>query len=69
MLGRHVPSMINVWTINGEPKLYGNGETGLTGLTLPHFVPFLSQGNDFKCHVMVFLYVVDILFVYIGGIV
>ena len=54
MPSRHVPSMINVWTINGEPKLYGNGETGQTGITLPHFVPFLSQDNDFKCHVMVY---------------
>ena len=55
MLHLHVLSMINVWTINGEPKLYGNGETGLTGITLPHFVPFLCQDNDFKCHVMAFL--------------
>jgi len=22
-----VPSIINVWTLNGEPKLNGNGET------------------------------------------
>jgi len=23
---KHVPSIINVWTINGDPMFYGNGE-------------------------------------------
>jgi hypothetical protein len=30
----HVPSMINVWTKYGEPKLYGNWETYLITKTL-----------------------------------
>jgi hypothetical protein len=50
----HVPSILNVWTNYGDPRLYSNGENWSNhknavniapGLAIPYFTDYRSMGT------------------------